>query len=450
MGLIKSPIRSTKQNDSNLVKKSKTQKYAPISIKGGKDVVTVINNAVAVVSMKLGHYKEKYELLRSEESVKDYFDAIKEYGIAAIDTETTSLDPLTTTIVGICLYVLGKKAAYIPLNHVSYITQVKFKDQISTEFAKNMLDGCKDVKWIMHNAPFDIRVLRNQVGSNLKCYWDTKLAAKCLNENESAALKDLHLKYCNSEDTESLKYSTLFDGIPFNLVPINTAYLYAAGDGIKTWELYEVQQEQLTRRKLPGPYKVFTELEMPVLDVVCDMEDTGVTLDLEYCDYLKEKYHALLDDKIKEFQDTLAPYDAMIADYRMRMGTGCKLKDPIEIDSPTQIAILLYDIMGMKSPDETKPRGTGEEIISQMDTAVAQAILDYRGVSKLLTTYIDKMPEIVHEDGRIHCNFNQYGAATGRFSSSEPNLQNIPSHNKEIRKMFRAQESYLLVGADFS
>ena len=177
MGLIKSPVRSTRQNDSNLVKKSKTQKFEPISVKGGKDVVSTINTAVAVVEMKLSHYKDEYLLLRDEDSIRDYFNKIRNYGICAIDTETTSLDPLTTKIVGSSVYIPGEKAAYIPINHISYITQVRSKDQVSVEFMKEILDSCKDVKWIMHNAPFDIRVIRNQIGSNLTCYWDTRLVS---------------------------------------------------------------------------------------------------------------------------------------------------------------------------------------------------------------------------------------------------------------------------------
>ena len=111
---------------------------------------------------------------------------------------------------------------------------------------------------------------------------------------------------------------------------------------------------------------------------------------------------------------------------------------------------MLYDVLNIKPVDKKKPRGTGEEILSKIDHPVAKAILEYREVKKLLTTYIDKLSECVQMDGRIHCSFNQYGADTGRFSSSDPNLQNIPSHNKDIRKMFIASPGYVLMSSDYS
>lgn len=448
MALIKMPVRSNRQTDSAVVKKSKTKKFEPVSVKGGTDVMAVVNQAVAVAEMKLGKYAEDYILIRDEESIVNYFDTILENGICAIDTETTSLNPITTTLVGVCLYTPDCKPAYIPVNHISYITQARTKNQLTESDILKQLSRCNDVKWIMHNAKFDIRVIRNQVGIKLDCYWDTMLAAKCLNENESAALKNLHLKYCKSKDTEALTYEALFSGIPFSLVPIKTAYLYAAGDAIKTFELYEFQKQHLNRRKLPGPYKVFTELEMGVLPVVCDMEDTGITLDVDFCNELSEKYTTMKQASLDRFYSILEPYADKIAKYRSVNPT--KLDDPIKISSSTQMAILLYDIMGLVSPDNNKPRGTGEDIISQFDTEVASCILEYRGIEKLLSTYIDKMPTIMLEDGKIHCSFNQYGAATGRFSSDSPNMQNIPSHNKEIRRMFRASDGCVLVGSDFS
>lgn len=448
MALIKIPVRSTRQTDSAVVKKSKTKKFEPISVKGGTNVMAVVNQAVAVAEMKLGKYAEDYILIRDTDSLSEYFNSILENGICAIDTETTSLNPITTTLVGVCLYTPNNKPAYVPINHISYITQARTKNQLTEADILKQLTRCTDVKWIMHNAKFDIRVIRNQVGIKLSCYWDTMLAARCLNENESAALKNLHLKYCNSKDTEALTYDALFSGIPFSLIPVKTAYLYAAGDAVKTFELYEFQKQHLNRRKLPGPYKVFTELEMGVLPVVCDMEDTGITLDVDLCKQLSEKYTAMKQASLDRFYSSLEPYADKIAKYRS--ANPSKLSDPITISSPTQMAILLYDIMGLQSPDAGKPRGTGEEIISNLDTEVADCILEYRGIEKLLSTYIDKMPTIMLDDGRIHCSFNQYGAATGRFSSDSPNMQNIPSHNKEIRRMFRASDGCVLVSSDFS
>ena len=129
-----------------------------------------------------------------------------------------------------------------------------------------------------------------------------------------------------------------------------------------------------------------------------------------------------------------------------------KLSDPISLSSPTQLAILFYDILGLESPDKKAPRGTGEDILKHFaqgkEKNLCEAILGMRNVEKLIGTYIDKMPEIALEDGRVHASYNQYGAKTGRFSSNEPNLQNIPSKNHEIRQMFKAAEVDEIIESD--
>ena len=263
----------------------------------------------------------------------------------------------------------------------------------------------------------------------------------------------MHLKYCDSKDTESLTFDKLFNGIRFDYVPIKVAYLYAAGDAIKTFELYEYQKTVLNRRRLAGPYNVFMNIEMPLVEVVADMEDRGVCLDFEICDKLLEKYTNIRKERLEQANKAISMYQEQIDEYKMKNPNN-KLSDPISLSSPTQLAILFYDILKLESPDKKSPRGTGEEILKHFakgkEKNLCEAILGMRNVDKLLNTYIEKMPNIALKDGRIHASFNQYGAKTGRFSSSDPNLQNIPSHNKEIRQMFKAQDGYILLGADYS
>ena len=148
----------------------------------------------------------------------------------------------------------------------------------------------------------------------------------------------------------------------------------------------------------------------------------------------------------------------MQIDSFVRTHSNVKLDDPINIASSSQIATLLYDILDTESVDKKTPRGTGEAILKKIAETytdgreeLCKAILDYREVAKLMSTYIDKLPNCINpNDNRIHCSFNQYGADTGRFSSSDPNLQNIPSHNKDIRKMFKATDGYVLMSSDYS
>ena len=452
-GLLKSlPPRATRTADAAAVSRASKTVAATPTIKGGKSVYDRISTIVAVVNTKLGKYADKYDLLRDEKSVYDYFDNIMQYGMGAIDTETDSLDPITCTLAGACLYVPGSKAAYVPMHHVSYVTGVQSANQVPDEVVRECLIKCEEkrVKWVLHNAKYDRRVCWNQLGVQITPWWDTQLAASCLNENESHRLKDLHLKYCDSQDDESLTYDKLFEGIPFTYIPITTGYLYAAGDPIKTWELMEFQQKYLTEEKLPGPYYVFKNIEMPIIPVVAAMEDRGICLDKEFAAELSAKYNEQMKEREARIYDVLDMYKSEIEEYKQSHPNHI-LSDPIGIGSSKQIAIVLYDILGLTSPDKEKPRGTGEDILLRLDTPISQALLNYRETAKLLSTYVDKMPGILNpKTGKIHCSFHQYGAATGRFSSSDPNMQNIPSHNKEIRKMFRGEPGYVLISSDFS
>ena len=440
-----------KPNEKALVKKAKSS-ITRTSIKGGGNLSQKIDMMISMAETKLKHYKEDYDLIRDKESLHEYIDLCIKNGECAIDTETTGLNSLLVDIVGVCLYTKGKKAVYIPINHKSHITNVRTSNQLTEKEVAEELKRFNG-KWIMHNSKYDIRVIRHCLGLNLKCYWDTMLAGYCIDENESHRLKDLHLKYCDSKDTESLTFDKLFNGIRFDYVPIKVAYLYAAGDAIKTFELYEYQKTVLNRRRLAGPYNVFMNIEMPLVEVVADMEDRGVCLDFEICDKLLEKYTNIRKERLEQANKAISMYQEQIDEYKMKNPNN-KLSDPISLSSPTQLAILFYDILKLESPDKKSPRGTGEEILKHFakgkEKNLCEAILGMRNVDKLLNTYIEKMPNIALKDGRIHASFNQYGAKTGRFSSSDPNLQNIPSHNKEIRQMFKAQDGYILLGADYS
>ncbi len=462
-GLFNLPPRATKAGDSLLAKKAskKNRAAAGISIKGGGGLLERISTINAMVNKVLGKYQDRYEVIRDEESFEKYIDEAIKVGYIAIDTETNSLDPITCTLAGLCLYVPGAKAVYIPLHHVSYVTGIEIENQVSDEFADNQMARIKGagVKVIMFNAKFDIRVIKNQLGTELTAYWDGYLAARLLNENEPESnLKALHKKYCMRGEGDAFRFDSLFKGIPFTHIPVNTGYLYAARDAEITYELFEFQRPFLTEddpicieRDLTGPAFVFNHIEMPLINIVAEMEDTGIAFDFEYAESLSKKYNQKLEAAKEKFYRLCDDFGQDLDDYRERKGAANKLEYPINISSAQQLAIMLYDILKIKSVDKNKPRGTGEEILQKIDHPVAKAILEYRGVAKLLSTYIEKMPAIANpKTGRIHASFNQIGADTGRFSSSDPNMQNIPSHNNEIRKMFRASDGYVLLSSDYS
>lgn len=443
-------------------KAQKTTKNNKIQApKGGGGLLERISTIKALVEQKLGMYADNYTVIRNNTELENYITEAIEYGEIAIDTETDSLDPLTCKIAGLCLYVPTMRAAYIPLHHISYITGVEVNNQISDEFAKEQIQRLKNsgTKIIMFNAKFDIRVIKNQLGVELNPYWDGYIAARLLNENEPENnLKALHKKYCLGGEGDAFTFDSLFKGIPFTHIPVNTGYLYAARDAEITYDLYKFQEPFLTldspickEKDLLGVANVFWNIEMPLINVVAEMEDNGILFDTEFAAKLSEKYRERLEDAKKAFYAECDKISSKLEAYREKMGAANKLQYPINIGSPTQIAILLYDVLGIETVDSSNPRGTGEDILIKIEHPVVRAILDYREIDKLLGTYIEKMQKIVNpKTGRVHASFNQIGADTGRFSSSNPNMQNIPSSNNEIRQMFRASDGYALLSSDYS
>ena len=458
MALFKIPKRPGRENDSAIAKKSRSTKRIA-TVRGGSSVLERITQIKAMVEKHLGKYKDDYLVITDIEVLHNYIQTSLWNRVIAIDTETTGLDPLLDEIVGICIYTPNEKAAYIPINHISYVTGVKVDNQIEKDLILSEFQQIHDIAVIMFNAKFDIRVLRNQLGwKDAYCTWDAYLAGRLLNENEeSNGLKALHQKYVLDGKEDEFKFDALFKGITADKIPISTFYLYAAHDAVITYELYQYQKQFLyydrtvipeARNGMNGVSWVFFNIEMPCVSVVCDMEDNGIKFDMNYQQILSEKYNKLVQEKTAEFYKCCAVYEDEIEAYK-RNNPNHKLDTPINIGSPTQIAILLYDIIGLKNDDVKYPRSTGEGILQKLDHPITKAILDYREMSKLVSTYIDKLPNCVNpKDGRIHCSFNQYGADTGRFSSSDPNLQNIPSHNKDIRKMFVASTGESILSTD--
>lgn len=460
-GLFKVPNRPGRAQTVAAAKKAAAPaKKAPTTTKGGGGLMELINVIRATVEKNLGYLRDKYILIQTEEDLISYIDAIIEGGAFAIDTETTGLDPLQDQLAGICIYAPGQKGAYIPVHHKSYVTGEEVAGQLPVTFLHDQFQRVVDagVFTVMFNAAFDIRVMRSGVGVRMKCDWDCYLAARLLNENEGPGnngLKALHNKYCLDGQGDAFKFDDLFKGITFDYVPIKTGYLYAAHDPEITWELYEFQRPFLTpddpeciEHGLVDVAWVFHNIEMPCVAVVADMEDTGVQFDMDYDAVLHEKYTKLAEAAQAKVYAAINMYSVEIEQYKAKH-PGHKLGDPINVDSVQQLATLLYDIMGCESPDPKTPRGTGEDILKGIGNDVCTSVLEYRGVTKLLSTYIDKLPRCVNpKDGRVHCKFNQYGADTGRFSSQDPNLQNIPSHNHEIRQMFTATVEYGVSEAD--
>ena len=460
----------TKAKTKSIVNKTKSPKNVKVEKapkNTGASLFDRINSIKVDVLRILGVYKENTITLKSIIELRSYVDAAIKNDVVAIDTETNnSLDPLTCKIMGLCLYTPGQKNAYIPVNHTTmegerYDWQVT-EDQIKIELER--IKAAK-VKTIWHNAKFDYKVIKCTCNCEMPITWDTIIGARILNENELADLKYQYIKYVDPS-IEKYDIESLFEDINYAIIDPELFALYAATDSFMTYKLYEYQQEQFKLKENAGLQNIFN-IEMQVIIPTAEMELTGVCVDIEFAKRLSDKWHhkkEFIDEKLNVELDKLSP---IIEEWRktpeanfqsidpktgkIKNSKNEQLKTPINLLSPTQLAILLYDVLKVPVIDKQNPRGTGEEIIAQIKHPLCSLILEQRGIEKLLSTYIDKIPQCLSpKDNRLHTNFNQLGANTGRYSSKKPNLQNIPSYEKSIRMMFIPTPGYVMVGSDYS
>ena len=427
-------------------KKAKEQK----SSKNLKSIEAILKEIQKDVEEHLLKKKDKFRIITDYEELKDYFLRANKFGKMALDTETTGLDVYHDKIVGFSCYFPGEKAIYVPINHVNYLNHQRYESQL-TELQVRELFKLLTAKLIFHNAPFDIRVILHTIGVRLYAWWDVKEAAFLLYEEESHALKDWHGKYISHEVEKDFR--DLFGDISFSLVPVEFAYLYAANDALDTYECFEFQEKFLndregTREDFQKLYWVFRHVEVPMIEVIIALEENGVAVDKEILDQFKVKYHKREEEALKKCREELDKIQDKIDEYKFHHPL-CGLGDPINVASTEQLAILFYDILHCKPVEGKKERCLDSEVLATFektyDIPVIQAIIKYRKAAKLNSTYIDKIYDIMDEEGRVHTGFNSNGAVTGRMSSKEPiNLQNIPGHGeaKEIRKMYRAPIKY--------
>lgn len=451
-------------------------KVCNVTVKRNKNK---LENTLAVIQelVKSGrlHAEGEVETIRTPERLKEYMDHCKQSGEYVLDVETTGLDIYNDILVGICLYTPGETSAYVPFNHTD-LQNVRVADQMSEEQVRDItLPYLQDqeLRCINHNIKFDNKKLAwdwKQIIVNI--YWDTLIAGYVLNENEPHGLKPLYNKYILHGKGSSEDYGDLFEGIPFNYVPIEVATVYGANDGFKTYALYKFQAQYLRedhpREDFRKMYYVFREVEMPLIPLCTDMEMRGVEIREDFAKELSEDFNkemveveAKCDAYVEQFKQYILDHNNLM---RLTKGT-CK----INYSSPQQVAALFYDIFKLRSVSRKEPRGTGDKIIQKFlstakkkDTKKSREFAEFlenyqrfKEIKKLLGTYVDKIPQVKEPKiNAVYTTYNQYGAKTGRFSSSDTvskiNLQNIPSKEKRIRKIFKARDGYKLVGGDFS
>lgn len=420
MPLFDMPTSKGRQEVKKLLQKTAITKPSAPKMSKGSSLISKIKSICEQVQFVLGKYEKDFVLINTEDELANYIEHSIKNGIISIDTETTGLDPITDQIVGLCIYTYNQKAAYVPINHISATTSRRVDNQLTESQVAPFLQKLNDnnTKIIMFNAKFDIRVIRHQLGVYLTPSWCGFIASKCLKNNElEGNLKYLWKKYCSdNKQEEHFTFDKLFEGIKFNLIPINTAYLYAAKDAKMTMDLYDFQKPYLTaddskckEANLEKIAKLYKEIELPIIPIVADIEDQGVELDCDFGCQLSQKYNDKLKRAEEAFQQELLKYQDQITSY-LSTHPQTKLESPVNISSPLQLAELFYDVLQLPSVSRKSPRGTGEEILEKLNHPLGKLVLDYRGIAKLLNTYIDKMPNILNKKtGRIHCSYNQYG-----------------------------------------
>ncbi len=378
-----------------------------------------------------------YDLVLTRADFDAWLERLEAADLICIDTETTGLDPMRAEIVGISFSVEAGRAAYVPLAHDYAGAPAQLDRATVLEALRPLLEDAKKYKLGQH-AKYDMNVLSNYAIAMRGVRYDSMLESYVWNSSGSRHDMDtLAKKYL---DVDTIHYEDVTGKgakqIPFSQVDVRRAADYAAEDADITLRLHEALWAKLETE--PKLQKVFDEIEMPLVPVLARMEQTGVLIDV---DKLK-KQSAELGKRLLELQQRA---------YEMA-------GRHFSLDSPKQLQALLYDELklpvSIKTP--TGQPSTNEEALEALANQheLPRLILDYRTLAKLRSTYTDKLPEAVNpRDGRVHTSYHQAVAATGRLSSNDPNLQNIPIRTEEgrrIRQAFVAPAGYKILAADYS
>ncbi|WP_311790756.1 MULTISPECIES: DNA polymerase I [Pantoea] len=378
-----------------------------------------------------------YVTILDQATFDAWLEKLKQSDLFAFDLETDSLDTLSANIVGIALAVAPGEAAYLPVGH-DYLDAPDQLDRLEVlAQLKPILEDSKALK-VGQNLKYDRGVLKNYDIELGGIKFDTMLESYILNsvvgkhDMDSLSARWLNHKTVTFEEIAGKGKNQL----TFNQIALEQAAHYAAEDADVTLQLHLKMWAEL--EKEAGPRKIFEEIEMPLVTVISRVERNGVLID-----------QGILAQHSKELMHRLAELEQKAHELA---------GEPFNLSSTKQLQTILFEKQGIK-PTKKTPGGapsTSEEVLAELalDYPLPKVILEHRGLSKLKSTYTDKLPQMINPlTGRVHTSYHQAVTATGRLSSTDPNLQNIPVRNDEgrrIRQAFIAGKGNRIVAADYS
>jgi DNA polymerase-1 len=379
----------------------------------------------------------EYETILEWTQFDSWLERLQQAELFAFDTETTSLDYMDAAIVGLSFAVEAGRAAYVPVAHSYPGAPAQLpRDEVLAKL-KPLLESEKQLK-VGQNLKYDMSVLANYSITLRGIAHDTMLESYVLDSTATRHDMDsLSLKYLGHK---TIKYEDVAGKgakqIGFNEVALEQAAPYAAEDADITLRLHQTLWPRL--EEIPALAKLYKSMEVPLLSVLSRMERNGVLVDSAMLQQQSGELAAKMEQIEKEAFDEAG--------------------EPFNLGSPKQIQVILFDKLGLPVLKKT-PKGapsTAEEVLAELaqDYPLPRLILEHRSMSKLKSTYTDKLPLMVSpHSGRVHTSYHQAVAATGRLSSSDPNLQNIPVRSEEgrrIRQAFIAPAGWRILAADYS
>jgi DNA polymerase-1 len=393
----------------------------------------VLNDGAQIIAAAPRHY----DTITSAAQFEEWLKRLEGAELFALDTETTSLEYTKAEIVGVSFAIAPGRAAYLPLRHDYAGAPDQLDRDASLARLKPLLESEQHAK-VGHHLKYDAHVLANHGITLRGMRYDSMLESYVWNsvairhDMDSAAEKYLGMRTIHYEDVAGKGAKQ----IPFSQVPVDKAAEYSAEDADVTLRLHQVLWPQITT--VPALTRVYEEIEQPLVPVLTRMEEHGVLLD-------RQMLRTQGNELAKRLMDLLA---------LAHKEAGA----PFNLDSPKQLGTVLFEKMQLpvlrKTP--TGQPSTAEDVLEELAESypLPKLILEHRNLSKLKSTYIDKLPEqISPRTGRVHTSYHQAVAATGRLSSQDPNLQNIPIRTPEgrrIRQAFIAPPGHMLLAADYS